>query len=70
MLPQGYMDRVTVLTERAQELFPNEVLYNKKQIAQITGQAVGTLYNDKKRKFRAWRNRKITIREYVRMEMQ
>lgn len=70
MLPQGFNDRVEALTERAHVLFPDEVLYNKKQIAQITGQAVGTLYNDKKRKFRQWRNRKITIREYVRMEMQ
>lgn len=69
MLPRGFNDRVKALTERAHVLFPDEVLFNKKQLAQITGIAVGTLYNDKKHRYR-FKTRKITIREFVRMEMQ
>lgn len=69
MQPKGYADRVRILTERANVMFPDEILFDKKQIAAITGIAVGTLYNDKKHKFGNWKSRKITIREYVRMEL-
>lgn len=63
----NYRDRLEAYTQRAAELYPGEVVFNKTQLAKISGKSRGTLYNDQRRY--NFRTTKISIKEFVRMEM-
>lgn len=60
-------DRLEAYTQKAAELYPGEVVFNKTQLARISGKSRGTLYNNPKRY--AFRSPKISLKEFVRMEM-
>lgn len=63
----NYRDRLEAYTKRAAELYPGEVVFNKTQLAKISGKSRGTLYNDQRRY--NFRSSKISIKEFIRMEM-
>lgn len=62
-----FLDRVEAYTRKAAELYPGEVVFNKTQLAKISGKSRGTLYNDTRRY--NFRSSKISIKEFVRMEL-
>lgn len=62
-----FMDRVEAYTRKAAELYPGEVVFNKTQLARISGKSRGTLYNDQRRYH--FRSGKVSIKEFVRMEL-
>lgn len=67
MSKEAYYDRVEAYTSRAAALYPGEVVFNKIQLAKISGKSPQTLYNNRDRYY--FRTAKITIKEFVRMEM-
>lgn len=67
MTGDRFQYRVEAYTLRAQELYPGETVFNKTQLARISGKSRGTLYNDQRRY--NFRSSKISIKEFVRMEL-
>lgn len=67
MRNQAYYDRVEAYTTRAAYLFPGETVFNKRQFAEISGRSPQTIYNNPKRY--VFRSSKISIKEFVRMEV-
>lgn len=65
---ERFTDRVEAYTRRAAELYPGEVVFNKTQLARISGRSRSTLYNNSRRYY--FRTDKVTIKEFVRMELQ
>ena len=62
-----FFDRLEVYTERAKRIYPNRSTFNKAEMALISMKSPQTIYNNKKKY--NFRSRKITIKEFVRMEM-
>ena len=63
----NFRDRLEAYTIKAAELYPGEVVFNKTQLARISGKSRGTLYNNWKRY--NFRTSKISLKEFIRMEM-
>lgn len=63
----AFYDRVEAYTERASRLFPNRTTFTKRELALISEKSPQTIYNNRER-YR-FRSQKISIKEFVRMEI-
>lgn len=63
----SFFDRVEAYTERANILFPNRTTFTKKEMAMIAEKSPQTIYNNRGRY--CFRSTKISIKEFVRMEI-
>jgi hypothetical protein len=63
---QAFIDRVEAYTIRASHLFPGSTTFTKKELAEISGKAYSTLCNSERYRFPS---RRISIKEFIRMEM-
>lgn len=67
MANQAFFDRVEAYTVRASVLYPGQTVFNKRQLAAISGRSPQTIYNNPVRY--CFRSSKISIKEFVRMEV-
>ena len=63
----AFYDRVEAYTERASRLFPSRTTFSKKELALIADKSPQTIYNNRERY--NFRSPKISIKEFVRMEI-
>lgn len=64
---EAFIDRVEAYTIRASQLFPGATTFTKKELAEISGRGYSTLCNSNRYRFAS---RRISIKEFVRMELK
>lgn len=65
---RAFYDRVEAYRRVAAEMFPGQGVFNKKELAAISGRSVQTIYNQP-RKY-CFLSPRISIEEFVRMELR